>query len=57
MNIVIAKCPKCGIEFYGFSEEEATEKYYKHSCPKYEIKDTSEIANINIEIDCLVSKN
>ena len=28
--MVIAICPYCGATFYGWTEEEATEKYYDH---------------------------
>ena len=27
-----AECPYCGQRFYGFSEEDAREKYEKHRC-------------------------
>ena len=28
--MVIAECLRCGKRFYGWSEKEATEKYYEH---------------------------
>lgn len=28
--MVIAECPYCGMKFYGWSEEEVTEKYNRH---------------------------
>ena len=32
--MVIAECPRCGQRYFGFSEEEARDRYYsEHDCP------------------------
>ena len=32
-DVVIAQCPRCGYQYFSWSEEGAKEKFKEHRCP------------------------